>query len=114
MRTLVHELKISASAHRDPVSASGPPVPGPALLRAEGLAALDVRWLAEQDLSVLDQAVDPRAPVRRHPQHSLTADRRPLGRRQVVHGEQQPGWRTGREVGRWFGERTFMNKSSEI
>lgn len=75
-----------------------PPVPGLALLRAEGPAALNVLGLLKQDLSVLDQVVDPHGPISCHPQHPLAAPGRTfgqaLGQRQVVHGQQESGWRT--------------------
>lgn len=83
-----------------PVGQSAPPVPGLSLLRAEGLAALNVLWLVKQDLSVLDQVVDPHGPISCNSQHSLTCTfGQALGQRQVVHGQQESGRRTGtREV----------------
>lgn len=84
------------------IAQSAPPVPGLSLLRAEGLAALDVLWLVKQDLGVLDQVVDPHGPISCNPQHSLTASRRTfsqaLGQRQVVHGQQESGRRTAPRV----------------
>lgn len=71
------------------VRQSGPPVPGLPLLRAEGPAALSVLGLLQQDLGVLDHVVDPHGPVSCNPQHSLAADGRDLGQRQVVHGQQE-------------------------
>lgn len=76
-------------------TAPPPPVPGLSLLGAEGLAALNVLRLLEQDVGELDQVVDPHGPISCDPQHPFTAPRHPLGQRQVLHGQQESGRRTG-------------------
>lgn len=78
------------------------PVPGLSLLRAEGLAALGVFWLAKQDLGVLDQVVDPHGAIGCYTQRPLLVDggvfRRVFRLRQVVHGQEEPGGRTERQI----------------
>lgn len=71
------------------------PVPGLSLLRAEGLAALDVFWLVKQGLRVLNQVVDPHGAVSRHTQNPLLADSCAFGcvlsEWHVVHGQEKSG-----------------------
>ena len=78
------------------------PVPGLSLLRAEGLAALGVFWLAKQDMGVLDQVVDPHGAIGCYTQRPLLVDGGVFGRvfclRQVVHGQEEPGGRTARQI----------------
>lgn len=75
-----------------------PPVPGLSLLGAEGLAALSVFRLAEQNLGVLGQVVDPHGAVGRHSVRPPLADGGALGRvlarRQMMHGQEESEGRT--------------------
>lgn len=54
------------------------PVPGLFLLSTERLAALDIFGLVKQDLSELNQVVDPHGAVRRHAQTPLLVDSGPF------------------------------------
>jgi len=69
------------------------PVPGLPLLGAEGL--LHHLGLAEQQLGVLGQVVDPHGAVGRDAQRALLVDRGAVGRvvvqREVVHGQEESG-----------------------
>lgn len=77
------------------------PVPGLSLLWAEGLAALDVFGLVQQDLCVLDQVVDPHGAIGCDAHHALLVDCRALFwvicERKVVHGQEESGGWTDRK-----------------